>query len=172
MFRKSAIVLGLVLLTAAVAPRGALALGGNLKEPSIAIPSHDGEHDAVAWAIQKALKSHEKEFAGGHFINAHSVLHFAGGTKTINGLLEDLSEIEGAVIRIRFSKDGAVAQKIFPGGDDSEKECDLTIDHNAWGDAHQVSITIYLGSDRVEVDELAIPAIIGKAKAKPRGAGE
>src|SRR5262249_32898383 len=69
------------------------AMGGRLQRPGIAIPTGD----STAAAMNKVFASHDKQYAGGHFINAHSVLHFNGGTKTINALLEELSRIEGAV---------------------------------------------------------------------------
>ena len=161
---KTAIVLSCALLVAGIAVRDAFALAGNLKHPSIGVPQKDGKSDPVAQAMLKALTAREKQFAGGHFINAHSFLHFDGGTETINALLEDLSKIEGAVLRIKLAKGSAVAQGVFPGDEGPEKECDLTIEHNGWGDAHGLSITIYLGSDRVDPDELVLPEVRGKAR--------
>src|SRR5262249_5430665 len=58
------------------------AMGGRLQRPGIAIPTGD----STVAAMNTVFASHDKQYAGGHFINAHSVLNFKGGTKTINAL--------------------------------------------------------------------------------------
>src|SRR4051794_862060 len=78
--------------------RVALARAGDLDKPSIAIPAVGDDHtpDHVVRRMQEVLLSHAKEFTGGHYLNSHSVLHFAGGTKTVNALLDELAKVDGA----------------------------------------------------------------------------
>jgi hypothetical protein len=164
-----------LLLTASVAaafcfiPTASVhAMGGTLSRPGIAIPSADGNGklDPTAAAMNQVLGKHEKQFAGGHFINAHSVLHFSGGTKTINALLDELSQVDGAVLYIRFSKDGGSFASPFGDKKGHPTQCDCTIDHNAWANACAVTIRIYLGGDNVTLEDLSFPAIKGSAKPK------
>jgi hypothetical protein len=148
-----------------IQPASAHAMGGNLRRPGIAIPTtgKGGKLDPTAAAINEVLGAHEKQFAGGHFINAHSVLHFTGGAKTINALLDELSQIDGAVLWIEFSKEAGSAASPFPDKEKQPKVCDCTIDHNAWLNANWVTITIYLGGD-VTRDEVTLPDAHNRAK--------
>ena len=164
MFRKL-LLAAVAASTLALGADRANALGGNLRSPQIAIPvtGEQGEQDATASAINKVFQSHQKEFSGGHFINAHTVLYYRGGTKTINSLLAGLSKIEGAVVRVRFAKSAGSVIQPFPGPQPPSEDTDVEIDHNAWADAQAIHITIYLGSDRVNLDELELPALRGSA---------
>src|SRR5262249_11505643 len=137
------------------------AMGGRLQRPGIAIPTGD----STVAAMNTVFASHDKQYAGGHFINAHSVLNFKGGTKTINALLDELSKIDRAVVQVRFSKGpGSI---VIPFGTKGEqpKESDCSVDHNAWSDAHVVTVTIYLGDD-VKLEDLTLPAIHGRGTTK------
>jgi hypothetical protein len=141
------------------------ARAGKLDKPEIAIGGADGTPDATGAAINRILLTHEKQFVGGHYINALSTLQFAGGTKTINSLLDELSKVEGAILYVRFSR-GAEFVDALPGtGNPLPKPYDCVIEHNAWTDAYSLSVTIYLGDD-VKLEDLAIPAIRGQAAAK------
>lgn len=150
-----------------IQPASTHAMGGNLRRPGIAMPStgKGGKLDPTASAINEVLGAHEKQFAGGHYINAHSVLHFNGGAKTINALLDDLSQIDGAVLWIEFSKEAGSVVSPFADQEKQPKVCDCAIDHNAWLNANWVTITIYLGGD-VTVDELNLPTIKRGVKLK------
>lgn len=141
------------------------ALGGNLERPSISIPTTglDGKRDPVVEAMHKVLTGQTKQFTGGHFINAHSVLHFGGGTKAINALLDGLAKIERATVHIRFEKGPGVTQQPFAGKQQPEKPCDCSIDHNAWANAREITVTIHLGGD-VDVSQLVVPPIEGRDK--------
>jgi hypothetical protein len=144
------------------------AMRGDLKRPGIAIPSTgpEGQLDATVVAMNKALQAREKQFAGGHFINAHSVLHFNGGTRTVNALLDELSKIEGAVLRVRFSKESGMIDSPFIDQAKQPKACDCTIDHNGDGDAHELTITIYVGGGGIDLDDIALPAVRGHGDGK------
>ncbi len=136
------------------------ALAGDLTRPSISIPvvGEGGKHDPVVERMHRVLDSHEKDFTGGHFLNAHSVLHFAGGTKTVNALLDELSKVEGATLHVRFSKEAGVTQMLV-----GEKgPCSCTLQHNAWTNAHDIGLTIYLGDEGVAAAALVIPTIQGR----------
>jgi hypothetical protein len=138
------------------------ARAGDLTTPSISIPTVDGKPDGkpdpVVERMHRVLMAHAKEFTGGHFLNAHSVLHYGGGTKTVNALLAELSKINGAVLYVRLSKDAGVTRMLV-----GEKgPCSCSIDHNGWGDAQTISVTIYLGGEGVDLDGLALPAIQGR----------
>jgi len=144
------------------------AMRGNLKRPGIAIPTTgaDGQPDATVAAMNKVLQAYDKRYAGGHFINSHSVLHFNGGTRTINALLDELSKVEGAVLRVRFSKEAGSVNSPFIDKAKQPQDCDCTIEHNAWGDAHELTVTIYTGSDDLDLDELVIPALRGNGDGR------
>ena len=147
-----------------ITARNADAMAGRLRRPGIAIPSArgDGKLDATVEAMNRVFGEHEKQFVGGHFINAHSVLEFASGVRTINKLLDELSKIDGAELRVRLSKESGVTDMQFALAGEQSQHCDFTVDHNAWGNAHQVTITIYL-SDAVKLEELELPMIHGRA---------
>jgi hypothetical protein len=115
--------------------------------------------------MNKVLQAHDKEFAGGHFINAHSVLHFNAGAKLINALLDELSQIEGAVVRVRFSKEAGQVVSPFIDKAKQPKACDCVIDHNGSGDARVLTLMIYTGGEDFDLDDLVIPEIKGKAES-------
>ncbi len=123
----------------------------------------------VECEMNKALSEHASQFVGGHNVNAHSVLHFAGGTRTVNLLLDDLSRIDGAVLRIQFSKERGITERPFADRAEQPKPCDVKVDHNAWGSAREVIMTIYLGSDGVKLEDIVLPAIQGRASPKQTG---
>ena len=99
----------------------------------------------------------EKEFTGGHYLNAHSVLHYGGGTKTVNALLDELSKVEGATLYVRLSKEAGVTRMLV--GD--RGPCSCSLDHNGWGGARAITLTIYLGGEGVDADAVALPTIQG-----------
>jgi len=141
------------------------AMRAELKRPGIAIPTTgaEGQPDATVAAMNKVLQSQEKQFAGGHFINARTVLHFNGETKTINALLDELSKIEGAVLRVRFSKESGSIGSPYIDKAKQPKICDCAIDHNGWGDPHELTITIYRRGDNIDLDDLIFPEFRGRA---------
>ncbi len=152
-----------VLAVGCLAPAGrAHALAGDLTTPSISIPTvggkPDGKPDPVAQQMHGVLMSQAKEFTGGYFLNAHSVLHYGGGTKTVNALLDGLAKVQGATVLVRLSKDAGVTRMLV-----GEKgPCSCSIDHNGWGDAQVITVTIYLGGAGVDADGLSLPPIQGR----------
>ena len=162
MLRKSCLVL-LLLAAGSIPPAEALALGGNLKHPSISIPltGQGGTPDPAGAAMSRVLAAHDKEFTGGYFLNARSVLHYAGGAKTINALLAGLARVDGAAIHIRFSKEAGKTEWGFP-GEDEGRACDCSIEHDGWGDGRSITLNVFLGGKGVDPGELEIPAVVGR----------
>jgi hypothetical protein len=130
----------------------------DLDEPSIAIPSDGGKRDTVVDRMQRVLTAHVKQFTGGHALNAHSVLHYRGGTKTVNALLDELSKVEGATLHVHLSKSAGVTRMLIG----ERGPCACSLEHNAWGNARTISLTIYLGDEGIDPDELLIPPIAGQ----------
>jgi hypothetical protein len=136
----------------------ALAAAGDLTTPSISIPTVDGKPDPVVERMHRVLMSQAKEFTGGYFLNAHSVPHYGGGTKTVNALLDGLAKVDGATVLVRLSKGAGVTRMLV-----GEKgPCSCSIDHNGWGDDRAISVTIYLGGEGVDADGLDLPPIRGR----------
>jgi hypothetical protein len=137
------------------------ARAGDLDRPSISIPVFEGKSDPVAKRMSEVLATHRKEFIGGHYINAHSTLDFAGGTKTINALLAGLSKVEGATIYVHFSKDEGVSHRLF-GKAPGDRPCACSLDHNGWANAQAIGITIYVSNPDLDICQLTMPAIQGR----------
>jgi hypothetical protein len=160
MLRKPSTTAAVVLAFGCLIPAGvAYARAGDLSTPSIAIPGVGDDHkpDPVVQRIQRVLTSHAKEFTGGYFLNAQSVLHFSGGTKTVNALLDELAKVEGATLQVRLAKEAGVTRRLV-----GEKgPCSCSLDHNGWGGARAITLTIYLGGEGVDADALSLPAIGG-----------
>ena len=156
MHRTILAALGLVMGLAGVA----YGMGGNLEQPSISIPTDGGKEDPVARNIFDVLWSHRKDFTGGSFINAQSELYFAGGVEGVNGLLADLAKVQGATLRVRLSKDAGMTRWMFPRTNAApQRPCDCRIEHFGWGDAHVITITLYLGGSRLEPEKLELPKV-------------
>jgi len=118
------------------------------------------------------LQSHQKAFTGGSFLNSHSVLYFGGKTAGVNALLGDLAKVEGATIRVRFSKEVGETRWMFPLKDTpTDLSCDCEIDHLAWGDARTITLTIYLGGGRIQPEALDLPPIAGRPPTSSRCEG-
>lgn len=143
------------------------ALAGNLDSPSIACPvDSDGKADAVIEKVNASLQNARAEFAHGRFVNARTILQFNGATNQLNKLLDDLATIEGIEITVRF-----VSGQQADGRDEGASEFDFTsasarlldsvysIEHMAWSDPHQLTVTINLDADSIDVNELALPKI-------------
>lgn len=156
-------------------PRIAWGLAGKLDRPSIAVPTVGqdtvgeksgaegvaGVPDPVCSAIQKVLSEHARQFVSGRFINAHSTLEFSGNTVELNALLKDLAAVEGAKIQIRFSKGtDQLLQRTDPGEDAPPYQ--WSIEHNAWGDAQLLTVTIFVGDGKIKIEDLRIPTIVGR----------
>ena len=157
-------------LSVCASARPAWALAGKLDRPSIAIPATGegvaSQQDPVCAGMHKVLTEHAKQFVSGRFINAHTTMEFCGTTAELNALLKELAAVEGAGLQIRFSKGADDPVNLIVKTEDASPPYQWRIEHNAWaGDAHSLSITIYLGDGKIKVEEVQIPTIVGKKPA-------
>ena len=60
-------------------------------------------------------------------------------------------------MRVQFSKDSGSIISPFADKKLQPKPCDCAIDHNGWVDAHEMTITIYLGGEDLDLDDLCHP---------------
>lgn len=164
MLRQFSLAAAIAAISSGIAVKLAFSAAGKLDRPGIAVPSQDGTPNATAASINAILAKHKKQFAGGHFINAHTKLAFAGGTKTINSLLAELSKVEGAALYVKFSRGDESVDALPVFGDDPPKSYDCVISHHAWSDADSLYITIHVGGN-LAIDELSLPVIHGHAAA-------
>ena len=148
-----------VLALVSMPPEWSWGRAGQLKVPGIAIT----EGNATAAAMNQVLADHKQYFSEGHYINAHTVLHFDGGIKAINSLIERLSEIEGAEISIRIKRSEVLESKELIRSEKPEHQCECQINHNAWHNANSITIEIVPGSD---LEQLELPTILGRGKNK------
>jgi hypothetical protein len=129
MSRRLSMTAGAVLTISCLVSEGAARpMAMDLDKPSIAIPSEGGKLDIVVERMQRVLAAHAKEFTGGTALNALSTLHFKGGTKTVNTLLDELSKVDGVTLNVRLSKAAGVTRMIVG----ERGSCSCSVQHNAW----------------------------------------
>jgi len=154
----------LILVAGTYAPGVAHAMAGKLDRPGIAIPGSgaDGKSDPVVLGMNRVLASHAKEFTSGYFVNSYSILHYEGGTKTINALLDELARSGGVTLDVRFSRSPTNVPAWFPGEKPAAATWACSIEHDAWGSARTITLTINLGADGLDLGGLLIPSIRGR----------
>jgi hypothetical protein len=161
MFRKLSPTAAIAAVVSVILASRMYGAAGDLSKPEVAIASADGSPDKMGVAINRILMAHEKQFVRGHYINAHRMLEFTGGTKTINSLLRELSKVEGVTLRIRLSKlngEEGPGERLAGAGEQLPKAYDCKIEHNNWLDPQSLSIVICLGGD-VAPEDLSFPVI-------------
>ena len=136
----------------------ALAMEWELRQPSIAVPADGEKPDVVVDRLQKILMGHSKEFIGGRALNARSLLHFRGGARTINVLLDELSKVEGATLFIRLSRSPDVLSMAI--GKDGPGSC--SVEHNGWSNPREITLTIHLDDKGLDPGALSLPRIQGR----------
>lgn len=159
--------LGLLVIGSA---RPAWALAGTLDKPSIAIPTKgegaEAQQDPVCVQLHQVLTDHAKQFVTGQFINAHTTMDFGGKTEELNKLLAGLAAVDGARLHIRFTDGNDETAAVTGLKRDVQPGVQWRISHNAWaGDAHGLSITIYVGDGQIKIGDVQIPTIIGEKPA-------
>ena len=78
-------------------------------------------------------------------------------------MLQELSEIDGAEISVRFSQGADLLRPTAPGeGKTIDESSQWSIDHNGWANPQHLSVTIYLGEGAIKLDELQLPTIRGR----------
>lgn len=147
------------------------AMAGKINKPSIAVPMDEkGKPNPMVESLRKVFVDHEKDFANGRFINAHTVMNFRGDAKRLNRMIDELSKVEGAVVTIRFSNEDTAARMGTAGGDDGDSQpCQWSIDHNGWADPNRLSLTVFLGDNTIRREDVIIPKRqgVGNHKQKP-----
>ena len=160
MRRLIAIAVALATLGAA---REVLAVGGTLTAPSLSVSAASGR-DAKDWL--DVLSKQKYKFVVGDFINSTTNLYYSGDTASLNDFLADLSAVEGTTLRITFSKDSKTAESAFADNNTPRGPCQWQIQH--LGTTPDVfDVTIFLGDGKIDVSQLAIPAIQTPKKAEP-----
>lgn len=142
----------LVAFVASLLPAAAFALGGTLDRPGLATPAGVDLRPAI-----EVLSDDAFDYTTGWFINSHSMLCYAGDAADLNRFLDALSRVDGVTLSLRFSKETGPESSPFPGGP-APKPCQWSVDHNAWGDAGLLSVTVYLGDGKIDFEQLALPS--------------
>lgn len=82
----------------ASSPRPALARGGPLRQPTLALPPDlPGRERIMAVVADERFR-----FAGGVFFNARSSLRYEGGAPAVNEFVARLAACPGARVRVEF----------------------------------------------------------------------
>jgi hypothetical protein len=118
------------------------AMAGDLAHPSIALPEGTGKK--VREKIMSALNDEQCKFLEGHFINAHTTLHYGGGTESLNRMLNRLAACDYFRITVRFIK--------------QESGAAWTVSHNAWANNEDLEIQVNLAAEGINLAKLDIPA--------------
>jgi hypothetical protein len=161
MIMRCAIVATAGLLSLMVA-REALALGGTLQTPGIAVATASGR-EAKEWMGVLANKKYK--FIVGDFINSITNLYYAGDAASLNDFLADLSAVEGTTIRVSFSKESKTADSAFGSDEAHRGPCQWHIQHLGY-EPEVFNVTIFLGDGKIDVSQLNLPAIHTPLKAK------
>jgi hypothetical protein len=133
------------LLLLGAAPR-VLALAGDLSEPGIALPAH---YPATARSnIMAALRQPDCRFLGGHFLNSHTSLNYAGSTRALNLFLDGLARCAGVTLSVSFTSDSL-----------PDEHCDWHVSHQA--DANRFHVRVNLKSAQINLAEMVIPEVKG-----------
>ena len=167
----SLVLAGLIL---ACGSREVLALAGVLDRPGISIPSiqRNGEfvHDPVALALHGVLAQQNRRYAGGYFVNAFTSLRFRGTADDLSDFLQNLSEVSGAALSIRFSQTMDSADSAHFERTLSRRDFQWRVEHRGWDDPHAVTVTIRLGEQGIDLADLVLPKIRGDQPDQPADA--
>ena len=141
------------------APTAAFALGGTLERPGIAEPAGTDLSQ-----LRKVLAREDFTYVTGWFINAHSVLCYSGDAEDLSRFLHGLAECKGITVSLRFSKEAGQVRSPFDRKQPDSRACQWRVEHNAWVDAGRVSVLVFLGDDRIDLDKLNLPDWHGGAQ--------
>jgi hypothetical protein len=98
-------------------------------------------------------------------------MEFQGDSKSLNELLERLAAVDGAAVKVRFSRPGRdLALIVDQPAAAAEEEGDAkhfhwTVSHNAWLDPNALTVTIQIG-EKSPIDEIDIP-VFRRSSTKP-----
>jgi hypothetical protein len=122
---------------------GRLAYGmtGDLKEPSLALPSE--VPSKVRTHLIDILKGEAAKFLGGKFINAYTRLDYGGSVDALNRMLSGLAECERFRVQVKFIREtGRQAWEV---------------EHNGWGAPFLIQVIINLGAETINPEDIDIP---------------
>lgn len=122
----------------------ALALAGDLKQPSISMAS--GYPAEARRQIMTALNHPDSKFLNGRYVNWFTTMHYRGDTRALNGFMAGLIKCPSVTLRVTFNK-----ELIFDG--------DWTVRHNGQNGAF--NILINLKSTNLDLAGLEIPTAKG-----------
>jgi hypothetical protein len=151
----------LVAIAFLVVPAVAFARGGTLPRPGIAQPT-----GVDLSQVREVLARKDFKYATGWFINAHSVLCYEGDAGDLSRFLQGLAECENATVSLRFSRELGESRSPFVDKESAPRSCQWRVEHNAWVDADHLTVTVYVGDERIDLEKLALPAWRG-GKAGP-----
>lgn len=135
----------------------AWALFMELDRPGLALP--EGFPEESRKEIQQVLESSGCNFLGGSALNWNTTLRYSGSTRALTAFLSGLSNCEGTIIRISF------VESLPQAGD-------WYVHHSAHeGKGFALHIRVNMGSDKINLSELVLPAIQGISKAEPASGG-
>ncbi|HTL18168.1 MAG TPA: hypothetical protein VL793_13100 [Patescibacteria group bacterium] len=118
----------------------AYGMAGDLKSPSLAMPSETPV--SFRTNVIAAISEKDCKFIDGHFINAITTLHYGGSGAALSRLIARLGQIEGVRVQMTFvhEADGTA----------------WTIQHNGWGEAGEIHIQVNLDARGMKLDDLQI----------------
>ena len=142
------------------------ALGGRINSPVIVIPKPIPPGSPIliappASAQSLVFKDFEEAFLDGYFINQVTWLYFAGNTKTLSGMIDELSRTAGARFRIQFTTKPIPVAIPFRGGKEQAPKSDASwmIQH----DNRELTFLIFTGPGGIQLDHLELPVLSGPA---------
>jgi hypothetical protein len=121
---------------------------GELDSPSVAFPT--GYPKADARRVNAVLASEKVKFAGGHWLNSHTLIKYRGDTKALSGFLEELAKCPNLTIHVSFEKPQNSASYL--------EGIDWAVSHMA-GEPGKYHILINLASDQIDLPSLYLPDI-------------
>lgn len=142
-----------VVFAATICPQSA-ALGafGELEEPWVATaPGYSEENRAKVHAV---LKRTDCTYLGGHWLNSHTALRYAGDTKALNLFMEALSQCPDVTLHVNFSR---LVQT-------NDRTPDWMVTQMA--PSNHLVIRINLASEAIDLERLYIPDIKSSAAAE------
>lgn len=131
-----------VLLVAGVCR--ALALAGELDHPSLSFPATFDP--GLQERIMRILSERPSEFRGGSFVNARTVLHYAGDAHSLNRFLAGLAACPGLRLGVCFRKNSS--------------DVAWTLEHDAWTEPERFWILVNPDRKTLALDEVVVPEIL------------
>jgi hypothetical protein len=152
-FRRAACLVILAAVPLVVRPSACPARAGNLDHPSVAMSPDYPAADAAK--LRAALDLPECKFLDGRYINAATTLRYGGDAAAVSKQIDALARCPGLSVHLTFSRPPATGPGVVS-MDVDEPGCAWTISHI--GPSGDFTVRVNLGSDKVKVEELNLPA--------------